>query len=134
LRVTYQTPVNIILSNKEVEVLSATFEASLVYANYSAIIKLYDDDAKLDSKDRVFKDSDFIAKVAAAFHKSSADDVCNEIYSTVRNKSNDKVSFALDLIYWLEKAEAPLYIKEGLAWLQSKLQRVESKGITGGEQ
>lgn len=131
LRIAYQIPVTISLNGNSCEALSATFEDSLVYANYSSIIKLYDEDKKLDACSKIFKKSDFVAQIAGAFNKASADDVCNEIYDTIRNKSNDKVSFALDLIYWLEKVEAPLYIKEGLEWLQTKLRRIVNDEVVG---
>jgi DNA helicase-2/ATP-dependent DNA helicase PcrA len=92
----------------------------LVYANYSEIAKLTNDG--------------IIEKIKLALNKASFDEACSEIYAIIQNKSNDKVSFALDLIYWLDNVATPQYIAEGLEWLQSKLKRAGISEITGGNE
>lgn len=118
LMIAYQTAITIPYKSIDSEVLSATFEDSLVYSNLPALDKL---------------DSIGIAKkLKKATEKQEVGDFCTEVYDAIRNDSGGKVSFALDLVYELEKVEAPQYIKEGLTWLQDKLQRRDDENSSGG--
>jgi predicted ATP-dependent endonuclease of OLD family len=120
--IAYQTPVTIALNNKQGEALSATFEDSLVYANYREILNL--------TQSGIVK-SDIVGKIIEALNNADVDAACDAVYAIIRNKSNDKVSFALDLIYWLGEVESPLYIAEGLEWLQTKLRRISNAETRG---
>jgi predicted ATP-dependent endonuclease of OLD family len=118
VRIAFQTPVNITVNEKTDEALSATFEDSLVYENLEKLQEL--------------PSNNLIDEIKVAMKKQTVGEFCDCVYNEIRKKSNDKVSFALDLIYELDKVEVPLYIKEGLTWLQEKLQRTEVETATGG--
>lgn len=132
VRIAYQMPIALTINDTNGEALSATFEDSLTYSNCNAIQELYEKDKELPTKERKFRNSDAIAKISTALGRSTIEEVFSEIYRIIRNKSNDKVSFALDLIYWLARVESPTYIKEGLEWLEGKLRRAEIEVAAGG--
>ena len=111
LRVSYQTPINITFNNLTSEALSATFEDSLIYENLTAVQGL--------------TSTGLIRTVKTAAQKTTIDEFCLNVYNAIHRDSSGKVSLALELIYELEKVEAPHYIKEGLEWLQEKLRRAE---------
>jgi predicted ATP-dependent endonuclease of OLD family len=119
LRIAYQIPIILSHDGIDGEVLSATFEDALAYANLAALVKL---------------DSDGIIKKVkgAALEKPAIDKFCRTVYSLIHGNSSGKVSFALELIYQLEKIEVPQYIREGLEWLQEKLFRSEVELRTEG--
>lgn len=118
LRVAYQTPVIISYNGIDGEALSATFEDSLIYSNLDQIAKL--------------KNNKIIKKIINARTNSSIEDFCVVVYEAVNDGSKDKISLALDLMYDLEKVNAPPYIEEGLSWLQEKLRHVENDIFIGG--
>jgi predicted ATP-dependent endonuclease of OLD family len=120
LRIAYQFPVIIDLNGTKDEAIAATFEDSLVYANLKALL-----DVDIDSHG-------IIKKIKETAKKSTTNEFLNEIYSNIHGDSSGKVSFALELIYQLEKVKAPLYIREGLEWLQEKLRRAEIELSAGG--
>jgi predicted ATP-dependent endonuclease of OLD family len=120
LRIAYQIPVIIDFHDTKSEVIAATFEDSLVYANFKVL-----QNTDIDS-------NSIIKKVREAAGKSTVNEFCNNIYSYIHGDSGGKVSFALELIYQLVKVEVPEYIREGLEWLQAKLRRSDAELSTGG--
>jgi predicted ATP-dependent endonuclease of OLD family len=120
LRIAYQTPIIIPYNGVDSEALSATFEDSLIYANFKLLQGI---DIDLHG---------IIKKVKEAAGNHTISEFCEKIYYDIHNDSNGKVSFALELIYQLEKVEVPKYIREGLEWLQESLHRVEAALSAGG--
>lgn len=123
IRIAYQTPIKIDFKGTQIEVLSSTFEDCMVYANYKLFkdLKLKEDDT--DDTGNLLK------KVNGALNaEKSFDDIHKQIYDELRNgKSDQKAEFALDLIYAIDpgKLTVPLYIAEGLQWLQAVLRPEE---------
>jgi len=115
VRVAYQTPVNIKVAKLAGEVLAATFEDALVYANIETI-------------NSAANNTGVFAKVKSAVAKATIGEFNEEVYKIFRGNA-DKASFALDLLYELEKIDTPSYIKDGLSWLQKKLQKVEAVSL-----
>jgi uncharacterized Fe-S center protein len=107
VRLAYQTPITISLNEMSGEALSATFEETLVYGNLSEILNLNSDG--------------IVQKVRDAATNIQIKDFFTEIYNAIHNSSNDKVSFALELMYMLDQVKTPQYIADGLSWLQEKL-------------
>jgi predicted ATP-dependent endonuclease of OLD family len=118
LRIVYQIPVIIDLNGTKGEAIAATFEDSLVYANLKSLQDI--------------GSHGIIRKIKEAAEKPSVKEFCSKIYSDIHGDSSGKVSFALELIYQLGKVEAPLYIREGLEWLQEKLRRIDAELSAGG--
>ncbi|MDR0918087.1 MAG: AAA family ATPase [Oscillospiraceae bacterium] len=115
IRIAYQTPQEITVNGEEYKALAATFEDSLVYANMDIIKNL--------------GDIGITKKLKADLNKASGDEICKSVYNTIHNNKdskNDKVSFALDMIY-ADSLKVPNYIAEGLNWLQDKLKRKDSE-------
>jgi predicted ATP-dependent endonuclease of OLD family len=118
IKIAFQMPVNISLNGTDGEALAATFEDSLIYANLTSL--------------RELTGLGLIKKIKSIAQKTAIDDFCTDIYNVIHGDSSGKVSFALDLIYELDKVDTPQYIKEGLEWLQRKLRRIEVEVTTGG--
>lgn len=118
IRIAYQTPVTISYKDSAVEALSSTFEDCLVYTNYNLFENLQEEGV-----------GSLMKKVNCLIKESSTFNELHEsIYETLRNgKSNQKAEFALDLIYTFDPSQLtiPLYIKEGLEWLQTLLRPLE---------
>jgi len=116
VRIAYQTPIFIeFKGKKKIEVISRTFEDSLVYTNLTLFERDGNDD---NDKGFVKKAHDVIvgAKTFEELHEN--------LYNELRNSQSDiKAEFALDLIYSFDPCEiiTPLYIAEGLDWLQVQL-------------
>lgn len=125
-RIAYQTPVSISYrcSNCSADVtgeaIAATFEDALIYANLDDILKLV-------------TTTGLVGKTKKATECNSAEAFNKEVYSFIHKDSSGKVSLALDLIYELETVVAPVYIQEGLVWLQEKLCRKDNAIVVGGE-
>ena len=123
IRIAYQTPVKIDFKGTQTEVLSSTFEDCMVYTNY----KLFKDlNLKEDDEDDV---GNLLKKVNLTLKaEKSFNEIHKQIYDELRNgKSDQKAEFALDLIYAIDpgKLTVPLYIAEGLEWLQAVLRPEE---------
>lgn len=117
LMIVYQTAITIPYKGTDSEVLAATFEDSLVYANWPVPDSLLSDGIGKKIKD--------------AAEQSTAADFNKQVYNAVHEDAKGKVSFALELIYKLDKIEIPPYIEEGLNWLQDKLQRKDNQNNSG---
>lgn len=118
IRIAYQTPVTINYKGKEIQALSSTFEDCLIYTNYDLFDNLNENDAK-----GLIKKVNHLMKESNTF-----DELHKELYEALRNgRSNQKAEFALDLIYTFDPSQfnIPLYIKEGLDWVQQLLRPVE---------
>jgi len=112
IRIAYQTPVKIIFNNTSNEALSSTFEDCMVYTNY----ELFKDFGESDDPGNLIKKINDVMDTTKTF-----DELHSQIYHMLRDgKSEIKAEFALDLIYAVEpsKLKVPLYIAEGLEWLQ----------------
>jgi len=112
VRVAYQIPLTIdYKSDKAVEALSSTLEDAIVYSN----IELFSDDLTGTGLINVF--NNFVK------NKNNFTELHAGIYSTLHKNNVKKAEFALDLIYSIdpEKIIVPLYISEGLHWLQEQL-------------
>lgn len=114
VRVAYQIPVTIDYKDKSVVALSSTFEDAIVYSN----IDLF---GTLTGTGLINVFNDFVKS------KSNFDELHTSIYSELHKKNVKKAEFALDLIYSVdpEKIIVPLYISEGLYWLQEQLRAYE---------
>ena len=106
IKISYQTAIKA----EKHEFLSATFEGALIYSN---LTEIKDIDSGTFASGKMIDDIKNIA---------SKEDISEDVYKIVRE--NNKVSFALNLLYNLENVVTPPYIQEGLCWLQEKLARV----------
>lgn len=122
IRIAYQTPVKIDFNGTPTEALSSTFEDCMVYTNYELLKSLKEDEVGSDA-------GSLIKKVHIALNAAkSFEELHEQIYSELRDgKSDQKAEFALDLIYTIDpnKLTVPLYIAEGLEWLQTLLRPEE---------
>lgn len=110
VRVAYQTPINITIAAIEEEALPYTFEDALVFSNID-IFKAMDGTGLV----RKFRD--------ALNEKNTVDDLAESVFKSLDN--GKKAEFALDVLA-LEDPDnftVPLYIAEGLEWLQAQLQK-----------
>ncbi|GBU27310.1 hypothetical protein R84B8_00840 [Treponema sp. R8-4-B8] len=112
IKIAYQTAVPFSIGKEKHEFLSATFEGALIYSNLTGINKI---DSKTFGTDNIIED---IKKAS-----EKMEDISEAIYKIVRE--NNKVTFALNLIYEIENVAIPPYIEEGLSWLQGKLKRIQ---------
>jgi predicted ATP-dependent endonuclease of OLD family len=114
IRIAYQTPVTVNYINQSEEALSSTFEDCLVYTNYDLFKNI-----KIDDSDSLVK------QIHEATNKNTSfDDFHKTIYEIFKEgKPYLKAEFALDIIYDIDPKDItiPLYIREGLEWLQSLL-------------
>lgn len=114
IRIAHQTPVTIDFDGTPTEALSSTFEDCLVYTNYELFKSLEESDV-----------GSLVKKVNSAINAAkSFEELHKRIYSVLRDgKSDQKAEFALDLIYAVDPSKLliPLYIAEGLEWLQTLL-------------
>ena len=114
IRIAYQTPVKIDYNGAEAEALASTFEDCLVYTN----LQLFKNISVDDTGSLIKNVSD---KIKSA---SSFEEFHQGVYDVLRNgRSDQKPEFALDLIYAVDPRElsVPVYIDEGLEWLQDYL-------------
>jgi len=118
IRIAYQTPVMVAFDKTPTEALSSTFEDCMVYTNYELFKSLEESDV-----------GSLVKKANSALSAAkSFDELHKQIYSVLRDgKSDQKAEFALDLIYTVDpsKLTVPLYIAEGLEWLQTLLRPEE---------
>lgn len=117
-RIAYQTPVTVNFDGTETEALSSTFEDCMVYTNYELFKNLKKSDVESDLGSLVKKVNSILITA------ESFDKLHEQIYSVLRDgKSDQKAEFALDVIYSIDPRElnVPLYIAEGLEWLQTFL-------------
>ncbi len=118
VRIAYQSPVkaNLAATGPEVELLATTFEDALVLENIE------------------FFRTTTVVGVASEFKEAIATSTTpaalgSAMFDIVR--SCDKARFALDLL-WLkdpDKLKVPMYIREGLEWLQMTLDRKNEKEV-----
>ena len=112
IRIAYQMPVEIDFNNASYEALSSTFEDCMIYTNYE-LFKGFEENEDYGN---------LIKKIKGVIDSTKTfDELHSQIYRTLREgKSQMKAEFALDLIYIFEPSElkTPLYIAEGLEWLQ----------------
>ena len=117
IRIAYQTPVTVDFDGTSVEALSSTFEDCLIYTNY----ELFKNINATNTSGLVKKAHDIIAA------ENTFEGLHKKIFEALRNEESDsKAKFALDIIYDIDPNDiaVPLYIAEGLDWLQAVL-RVE---------
>ena len=109
VRVAYQYEMDVKYSGKNVKTIPYTFEDALVLSN----IELF---KKKTSSTGLLK------KMAEAVEKESVSDACKAMFEEL-DKGSKKAEMALELLYTTEPTELapPLYILEGLEWLQAQL-------------
>lgn len=109
IRVSYQYEINVNYSGSETRVIPYTFEDALVLSN----IELFK--VKTSS-------TGLIKKMADAANQTTIIEACQEMFEAL-GKNSKKAEMALELLYTTEpsKLEPPLYIKDGLKWLQEQL-------------
>lgn len=111
VRVAYQTGINVKL-NDDVEAIAYpyTFEDALTFSN----IELFKN-KELKGLALITNFKDIIAK------SGTVEKCCEDIFETLTPAK--KAPFAINLLYLeqFDNLETPTYIKEGLAWLKSKL-------------
>jgi len=110
VRVAYQCPLNVSLTEGGVqeEVIPYTFEDALVFSN----ITLFKD---------MTKSTGLIKKMSDALSKTNLAEAVKAMFDAlIKGK---KAEMALELIYQKDPKDicTPLYISEGLVWLQQKL-------------
>lgn len=109
-RIAYQTPVLVSFPDgTKHEFIPTTFEDSLAYTNFEEFKKM--------------KGNGLIKKFKTAFNLNDKEQIANDVYNAVESKNAKKAEFALDMIYNRdpETIEIPVYIAEGLEWLQKEL-------------
>jgi predicted ATP-dependent endonuclease of OLD family len=112
VRVAYQCPVKVQLKDNgdQEEALSNTFEDALVFDN----LALFKD----------LKGNGLIKKFKEAINKKqTASELGEEFFEALKNAK--KAEFALELLFLQdpEMLKVPMYINDGLSWLQEQLQR-----------
>ena len=117
VRVAYQTPITIKTDSLKGEILSSTFEDSLIYTNMEGIAHIRSESPNWFIELKTLTTIDTLQKA---------------VYEYIHDERNKKVSFALELLYTSKDIKAPEYIAEGLAWLSSVLESSESLNIIGG--
>lgn len=110
VRVAYQTEITVIYSGNEETTIPYTFEDALVLSN----VDLFK--SRTESKG-------LIKKMAKAVNKPNISDASKALFDALGENSK-KAEMALDLLFTTEPSELnpPLYITEGLDWLQQKLE------------
>lgn len=113
IRIAYQVPVTVEHNKTKLEAIARTFEDSLVLENFRAILSMPADTAA----------SGFKAAVEQAIN---ANDLSIRLFDAVQKC--DKAAFALDVLFHCDPSllTVPLYIKEGLEWLEKQLDRKQS--------
>ncbi len=114
MRVAYQYEMRVNFNSKDVSAIPYTFEDALVLSN----ISFFKD--KSDSKG-------LIKKMADAVNKSTVTEACQAMFEAL-GKNSKKAEMALELLYTSEPGQlaVPVYIAEGLDWLQGKLENSKS--------
>jgi len=114
VRAAYQYGIQVKFSDStdEQEAIPYTFEDAIALTNIELIKSLT-------------KPTGMLGKMKKALELGSLNECCAELYSAL---DQDKAKMALDLLFDVEpeKLEIPVYIKEGLEWLQAELNIVSS--------
>lgn len=109
IRVAYQCGIEVKYSEKEEiqEAIPYTFEDAIALTNIE-LFRLLE------------KPTGMVKKMQNAAAKDTLDECCKELYDCLKG---DKAKMALDLLFDVapEGLKMPLYIKEGLDWLESEL-------------
>ncbi len=112
IHIAYQKPIEVTFNGIKLEALSRTFEDSLIYSNIETFksINVTDTGTLLNIVNESLNSSDTFEVVQ------------NKIFDALGN-SEQKAEFALDLIYSVDPNSiiVPVYIREGLEWLQEAL-------------
>ncbi|MDQ3413833.1 MAG: ATP-dependent endonuclease, partial [Verrucomicrobiota bacterium] len=111
VRAAYQYPVNVDIGGKSVEVIPSTFEDALAFANLATFGALEGTTGLMEKFRQAIADH----KTGPALSKA--------LYDHLHSSSAKKAEFALDLLALEdpERLEIPIYLSEGLSWLQDQL-------------
>jgi len=116
IRVTYQCPIKLKYNHEESEeeVIPYTFEDSLAFTNLE-LFRGYENPKGL------------LKKINEALNKPNAQEANKEMFLKLIGTNSNKAEMALELLYLTEpdKLNPPLYIHEGLIWLESKLTQLK---------
>lgn len=109
VRVAYQYEMKLQYGGKEVTAIPYTFEDAVVLSN-------------LDFFKVITDPTGLIKKMKEAVNKPTISEACDAMFNALSGSSK-KAEMALELLYTAdpEKLIAPLYIEEGLRWLEEKL-------------
>ena len=109
VRAAYQYEIKLDYSGSEVSAIPYTFEDALTLSN----LELFK--GKTTS-------TGLIKKMAEAVNKPTISEACQDLYDAL-DKNSKKAEMALELLFTTEPSELtpPLYIDEGLIWLQEAL-------------
>ncbi len=121
-RIAYQTPIKVKFSDgSEYEFIPTTFEDSLAYTNFESF--------------KSIKGKGLIRKFKNAFITENSTQISQEIYKAVENKNAHKAEFALDILYNKDPQNIaiPLYIAEGLEWLENEISSKEDNDFLNKE-
>lgn len=106
IRIAYQTVCTVLNKGEKVKIYPYTFEDCLMYENPNLV-----------SGDKSMKSN-------SSFRKKIKTNYDGKNYALVKDYLKDnliKAAFALDMLYECEEINTPEYIKEGLIWLEQKL-------------
>lgn len=110
IRVTYQTPVKVVLNKNEQESegIPRTFEDALVFANIDTF-------READGTGLLKKFQEAVSS------KKDVSELAQALFNAL--ESGNKAEFALDMLYFEDpaKIKVPEYIQKGLKWLENKL-------------
>ncbi|MGN0604729.1 MAG: AAA family ATPase [Oscillospiraceae bacterium] len=121
-RIAYQTPIQVSFSDgSKHEFIPTTFEDSLAYTNFKSF--------------KSMNGTGLIKKIKSAFISEDATNIPKYVYEALRNKEVDKAEFALNIIYNKDpqNIETPLYIAEGLEWLQKEVSAKDNNDFLSKE-
>jgi predicted ATP-dependent endonuclease of OLD family len=114
VRIAYQTPIKVKYKGKRrVEIIPYTFEDALAFANMDAFIE-----------ENGVKGNGLTKKIRKAFEEDTAGKCHEKMISAMYNDNGKKAELATDILMW-DNAETnlntPVYIEEGLNWLNDQL-------------
>ncbi|WP_407264884.1 AAA family ATPase [Tenacibaculum maritimum] len=106
IRIAYQIPVTI----DKTTLYPYTFEDALVLENKEIF-------------NGISKATGLLKKMIAATNEKTIQESADKMYEIITDPSSKKAEFALELFYFKEPdvLKTPVYIKEGLEWLEGKL-------------
>ncbi len=108
VRVAYQYPISVSFAGKDETAIPYTFEDALVLSN-------------LDAFKKIKKSKGLLKKMVDSIKKSTLDEACESMFDALNDSK--KAEMALELLFMIDPKELkpPIYIHEGLAWLDEQL-------------
>lgn len=119
IRIAYQKEVDVIYSASNIEtVIPYTFEDSLVLSN-------------IDYFKQSGKSVGLIKQMRKAVQKPTLGEACTDMFEALKN--GKKAEMAMELLFSTDPQtlNLPMYLKEGLEWLQSRLHKMNNEQLEG---